>query len=112
MKKCILIAAILALAGCSSETVRWKDAGTLVSVSPSEESTRFSGRRGTMLGDTEWGRSRVETTEGVYIVVDKVSVSQPGAPVRLGYVKGDSSDVYQEKPSYIAFGDREYKIAP
>ena len=112
MKKYIFIIGILALAGCSSETVRWKDAGTLVSVSPWEEPTRPSGRRGTILGDTEWGRSRVETTEGVYIVVDKVSVSQPGAPVRVGYIKEDSSDKYREKPSYIAFGDREYKIAP
>lgn len=112
MKKCILIIGILAVAGCSSEVTKWEDAGKLVSVSPSEESTRFSGRRGTMLGDTEWGRSRVETTEGVYIVVDKISVSQPGAPVRLGYIKEDSSDAYREKPSYIAFGDREYKIAP
>ena len=48
----------------------------------------------------------------MYIISDKVSVSQADDLVRVGYIKEDSSDEYREKPSYIAFGDREYKIAP
>jgi hypothetical protein len=112
MKKCVLILGILALTGCASKATRWEDAGTLVSVSPWEEPSRPSGRRGTILGDTQWGRSRVETTEGVYVVSSKVSVSQPGTPVRVGYVKKDSSDEYRQAPSYIAFAGQQYEIAP
>lgn len=112
MKKCILILAILALAGCASKATRWENAGTLVSVSPLGEPGRPPGLKGEVLGEIQWGRSRVETTEGVYVISSKVSVSQPGTAVRLGYVKKDSSDEYRETPSYIAFGDQQYEIVP
>ncbi|MHC4116068.1 MAG: hypothetical protein ACYSWO_01040 [Planctomycetota bacterium] len=112
MKKFIVVLGILALAGCASKATKWEDAGTLVSVSPWEEPVRYPGRRGAALGETQWGRSRVETTEGVYVVSSKVSVSQPGTPVRVGYIKKNSSDEYRETPSYIAFGGQQYEIAP
>ena len=111
MKKCILIFAMVALAGCSSKVTRWESAGTLVSVSPSEESVRPSGRRGSALGENQWGRSRVETTEGSYVILGKINVAHTGVPVSVGYVKKDSSDELQETPSYLAFGGREYEIA-
>jgi hypothetical protein len=106
MKKCILVIGILLMAGCASE-VKWKSAGTLVSVSPHEESSRLPGRLGTAVGDTELSRTRVETTTGVYIVIDKVSVAQEGAPVKVGYSEKNGSD----KPSHLAFGGRKYEIA-
>ena len=73
MKKCILIVGLLVVVGCSSKVAKWEATGTLVSVRPAEGSTRASGRMGTVLGESELGRTRVETTEGVYIVLDKVS---------------------------------------
>jgi hypothetical protein len=112
MKKCILILGILALAGCASKATKWESVGTLVSVSPWEEPIRYPGRRGAALGETQWGRSRVETTEGQYIIAGKVSVAQPGVPVKVGYITKDSSDEYREKPSYLAFGGQKYEIAP
>ncbi len=112
MKKCILILGILALVGCASKTTKWENVGTLVSVSPLGEPSRPSGRLGSIAGEMQWGRSRVETTEGVYIVADKVSVSQPGILVRVGYIKKESSDEYRETPSYIALGDQQYEIEP
>ena len=110
MKKCILIVGLLVVAGCSSEVARWENAGTLVSVSPAEESTRPSGRLGTALGETEMGRTRVETTEGVYIVHSKISVAQTGMPVKVGYDKKDSSDELQDTPSYLSFGGQQHRI--
>jgi hypothetical protein len=112
VKKYILIFGILALVGCASKVTRWESAGTLVSVSPWEESVRFSGRRGAALGETQWGRSNVETTEGSYVVVGKINVAQTGIPVSVGYVKKNSSDEHWETPSYLAFGGQEYEIAP
>ena len=111
MKKCILIVGLLVIAGCSSEVARWEDAGTLVSVRPADESTRPPGRRGTALGETEMGRTRVETTEGVYIVHGKISVAQTGMPVKVGYDKKDSSDELQDTPSYLSFGSQQHQIA-
>jgi hypothetical protein len=52
------------------------------------------------------GRTRVETTEGVYIVHGKISVAQIGAVVTVGYVTKDSSD----EPAYLAFGGQRYEI--
>ena len=111
MKKCILIVGLLIVAGCSSEVARWENAGTLVSVSPAEEPTRPPGRLGTALGENEMGRTRVETTEGVYIVHGKISVANTGMPVRLGYDKKDSSDELQDTPSYLSFGGQQHRIA-
>jgi hypothetical protein len=62
---------------------------------------------GTALGEHELGRTRVETTEGAYIVLDKVSSAQTGAPVKVGYSEKDSSD----EPSYLSLGGRQYRIA-
>jgi len=111
MKKCILIVGLLVVAGCSSEVARWENAGTLVSVSPAEEPTRSPGRLGTALGENEMGRTRVETTKGVYVVHGKISVANTGMPVKLGYDKKDSSDELQDTPSYLSFGSQKYIIA-
>ncbi len=111
MKKCILIVGLLVVAGCSSEVTKWEDAGTLVSVRPAEEATRPTGRLGTALGENEMGLTRVETTEGVYVVHGKISVANTGMPVRLGYGKKDSSGESQDMPSYLSFGSQQHRIA-
>ena len=111
MKKCILIIGLLVVAGCSSEVAKWENAGTLVSVRPAEETARPPGRAGTALGENELGLTRVETTEGVYIVHGKISVAQTGMPVKLGYDKEDSSEELQDTPSYLSFGSQQLKIA-
>jgi hypothetical protein len=111
MKKCILIAGLLVVAGCSSEVAKWENAGTLVSVSPAEELTRPTGRMGTALGENEMGLTRVETTKGVYIVHGKISVAQTGMPVKVGYDKKDSSDELQDTPSHLSFGSQQHRIA-
>jgi len=110
MKKRILFIGLLIIAGCSSEVARWEDAGTLVSVGPAEEPTRPSGRLGTVLGENEWGQTRVETTKGTYIVDEKISVSQVGMPVKIGYGKQGSSDNNLDRPSYLSFGGKRYRI--
>ena len=107
MKKCILVVGLLVVAGCASEVAKWEGAGTLVSVRPAEGTTRSPGRLGTALGEDELGRTRVETTEGVYIVLDKVSSGQTGMPVKVGYDKKGSAD----KPSHLSLGGRQYQIA-
>ena len=114
MNKCILVVGFMVVAGCSSEAVKseavkWVSAGTLVSVGPDMESTRRPGRaRSVILGETKLSRTRVETTEGVYIVGDKIGIAEMGVPVRVGY---DSSDEYPGTPSYLSFGGQRYKIA-
>ena len=107
MKKCIMIVGLIVVAGCASKVAKWENAGTLVSVRPAEGTSRASGRMGTALGEAELGRTRVETTESVYIVLDKVSSAQIGTPVKVGYDKKDSSD----EPSYLSLGGRQYQIA-
>ena len=111
MKKCMLLIGLMIVAGCSSEVARWENVGTLVSVRPAEEPTRLSGRLGTALGENEMGRTRVETTEGVYIVHGKINVAQTGMPVKVGYDKKDSSGKSQDMPSYLSLGGRQYQIA-
>ena len=91
MKKCILVVGLLIVAGCASKVAKWENAGTLVSVSPDEVTTRSPGRSGTALGDDKLGRTHIETTEGVYIIRDKISVAQTDMPVKIGYDKKDSS---------------------
>lgn len=111
MKKCILIFVLLGIAGCSSEVAKWEDAGTLVSVRPADQTARPTGRMGTALGEKELGLTRVETTKGVYVVHGKVSFAQTGMPVKLGYEKKDSSDEFQDAPSFLSFGGQEHRIA-
>lgn len=111
MKKCILLIGLMIVAGCSSEVARWEDAGTLVSIRPAEESTRRPGRLGTALGEEELGLTRVETTEGVYIIHGKISVAQTGMPVKVGYDKKDSSGESKDMPSYLSIGGRQHQIA-
>ncbi|MFC1636501.1 hypothetical protein ACFL5Z_16850 [Planctomycetota bacterium] len=108
MKKCILVIGMMIVAGCASEVARWESAGTLVSVSPAEESTRSPGRLGSAIGETGVGRTRVETTEGAYIVHGKVGVVQTGMPVKVEY---HSSGEYQGMPSHLAIGGQKYEIA-
>jgi hypothetical protein len=97
----------MVIAGCSSEVANWEDGGKLVSVRPADESTRRPGRIGTALGEEELGLTRIETTEGVYIVHGKISVAQTGMPVKLGYDEKDSSN----KPSHLSLKGQKYQIA-
>ena len=91
-----------------SEPVKWVSFGTLISVGPDMESTRRPGRLGSaVLGETTFSRTRIETTEGVYIVSGKIGVVEIGIPVSLGY---DASDEYQDNPSYLAIEGEQYKI--
>ena len=92
----------------ASEPVKWVSIGTLVSVGPAMESTRRPGRlESTILGETKFSRTRVETTEGIYIVGDKIGLVKMGTPVSVGY---DASDEYPEAPSYLNLGGEQYKI--
>jgi hypothetical protein len=110
MRKCVLIVGLVVISGCSSGIERWESAGTLVSVSPAEEPTRAPGRVGVALGDTEMGRTRVETTEGVYIVHGKINVAQVGSIVTVGYVKKDSLGEQGDEPAYLAFSGQRHEI--
>ena len=113
MNKCFLIAGLMLVAGCSIEAVKneavtWVNAGTLVSVGPDIESTRRPGRvKSAVLGETKLSRTRIETTEGVYIVGDKIGIAEMGVPVRVGY---DLSDENQDTPLYLSLGGQRYKI--
>ena len=108
MKKCFLVIGLMIMAGCSSEVARWENAGALISVRPAEQPTRYPGKLGSALGETELGQTRIETTEGVYIVHGKISVAQSGVPVKVGY---SSKDENRGAPSHLAFGGQEYEIA-
>ena len=89
-------------------SIRWIRAGILVSVAPDTQSTPHPSRlKSAVLGDTQLSRTRVETTEGVYIVHDKVRIVETGAPVSVGY---DSDDKYPDTPSLLAIGDTHYLI--
>ncbi|MHC4617847.1 MAG: hypothetical protein ACYTEQ_08855 [Planctomycetota bacterium] len=91
-----------------SEPIKWVSVGTLVSVGPDTEPTRHPDQlRSAILGETKFSRTRVETTEGVYIVGDKIGLVETGIPVSVGY---DPSDEYPNTPSYLAFGGKRYKI--
>jgi hypothetical protein len=113
MKKCILIIGLLVAGGCSSEagkseSINWVSAGTLVSASPDVVPTSRPGRVSTaVLGDTRLNSTRIETTEGVYVVSEKVGFVELGTPVRVGY---SSSDEKQETPLYLSFGGQGYNI--
>ncbi len=92
----------------ASEPVKWVSVGTLVSVRPAMESTRRSDPlESAIFGETKFSRTRVETTEGVYIVGDKIGLVETGVPVSVGY---DTSDEYPETPSYLDLGGERYKI--
>ena len=122
--KIIVVIAILFGSGCTTspenrgaggiellskgEPVEWIDVGTLVSVGPDMEPTRPPGRlQSAILGETTFGRTRIETTEGVYIVDDKVGVVEIGAPVSVGY---SASDQRSGTPSYLTLGGKRYQI--
>ena len=113
MNKCILVVGFMVVAGCSSEAIKskplkWVSAGTLVSVGPDMESTSRPGRaKSAVLGETKLSRTRIETTEGVYIVGEKIGIAEMGVPVRVGY---NSSDENQDTPVYLSFGGQRYKI--
>ena len=114
MNKYFLIVGFMVIAGCSNEvvvergSVMWVSVGTLVSVGPDMESTHRPSRLGSaMLGETKLNRTRVETTEGVYIVSDKIGLVETGIPVSIGY---DTSDEYPDAPSYLAFRGERYEI--
>ncbi len=114
MNKYFLIVGFMVVVGCSNEavvkrgSVNWVSVGTLVSVSPDLESTRRSGRLGSaVLGETKLSRTRVETTKGVYIISDKIGITEIGIPVSVGY---DLSDEHRDTPSHLAFGGKQYKI--
>ena len=82
MNKYFLIIGLAIVAGCANETavksesVRWVSIGTLVSVSPDTEPTRDPDRlRSAVLGETQFGRTRVETTDRVYIISGKIGLA-------------------------------------
>jgi hypothetical protein len=60
-----------------------------------------------ILGETQMSRTRVETTEGVYTIRDKIGIVEMGSPVSVGY---DSDDKYPDTPSLLAIGDDQYEI--
>ena len=114
MNKLFLIAAVFSVSGCLNETairsgpVKWESAGTLVSVGPDTELSRPSNRlESAIIGETTFGRTRIETTEGVYIVGDKVGFMEIGAPVSVGYSASDQSS---GTPSYLTLGGKRYQI--
>ena len=99
------------------EPVKWVSAGTLVSVGPALvatyppgqlASTHRSGNLETQIfGDTKLSRTRVVTTEGVYLVGDKIAIVETGVPVTVGY---DLSGKHPDRPSYLVVRDRQYEI--
>jgi hypothetical protein len=90
------------------EPVKWVDVGTLTSVVPDMESTRPPGRlQSAVLGETVFGCTRIETTEGVYVVGDKVGVVEIGEPVSVGYI---ASDQRPGRPSYLTLGGKRYQV--
>jgi hypothetical protein len=90
------------------EPVKWVSVGTLISVGPDMELTRRPSRLGSVvLGETKLSRTRVETSEGVYIISGKIGVVEIGVPVSIGY---KLSDEYPDTPSYLAFGGEQYQI--
>ncbi len=102
---------------CRSERVKWVSAGTLLSVGPAKEATYPPGQLASthpsgnlesqIFGETKLSRTRVETTEGVYLVGDKIAVVETGVPVIVGY---DSSGKYPDTPSYLVVRDKQYEI--
>jgi hypothetical protein len=113
MKRYILIIGLMFLIGCTSgavksEAVKWVSAGTLVSVGPDLESTSRPGRaKSAILGETKLNSTRVETTEGVYIISEKIGVVEPGVPVSVGF---NSTDGKLGKPLYLTIKGQRYKI--
>ena len=99
------------------ESVRWVSAGTLVSMGPAMEatyppgqlaSTHRSGNLETQIfGDTKLSRTRVETTEGVYLVGEKIAVVETGVPVIVGY---EPSGKHPDTPSYLVVRDKQYEV--
>lgn len=113
MNKCILIVGLMIVAGCTieaakSEAVKWVSSGTLVSVGPDVESSSRPGRvKSAILGETKLNSTRVETTEGVYIISEKIGVVEPGVSVSVGF---NSADENLGTPLYLTIGGKRYKI--
>ena len=98
--------------GCpdKGECFKWVSAGTLVSVGPAMEATLPSSQvESDIFGPTKLTRTRVETTEGVYLVSEKIAIVETGISVIVGY---DSPDKYPDTPSYLVLRDRQYKVEP
>ncbi len=105
--------------GCPprGECFKWVPAGALVSVGPAEEATYPPGKLASthrtgnletqIFGDTKLTRTRVETTEGVYLVGDKIAIVETGVPVSLGY---KSPDKYPDRPSYLVVRGKQYEV--
>ena len=113
MNKCILIVGLMIVTGCTIEAaksgaVKWVSSGTLVSVGPDVESSSRPGRvKSAILGETKLNSTRVETTEGVYIISEKIGVIEPGVPVRVGF---NSADENLGRPLYLTIGGQRYTI--
>ena len=91
-----------------SEPVKWVGVGTLVSVGPARKSARHPDPvKSAIFGETRFSRTRVETTEGVYTVGEKIGVVETGIPVSVGY---GASDEYPEAPSYLKLGGKRYEL--
>jgi hypothetical protein len=88
--------------------ITWVHSGTLVNISPDKESTQYPEQlRTSLLGETKFNRTHVETTQGTYTISDKVPVVEIGTNVDIGYVTSDSD---QEKPLYLALEGVGYVI--
>jgi hypothetical protein len=91
-----------------SEHIKWVKAGTLVSIGPDLEPTERTRRiESVILSDNTFSRTRVETTEGIYIIGDKVDLVEIGAPVSVGHIE---SDEQSNKPSHLSIGGKQYRI--
>ena len=124
MKKmmCGIVIVAFSFLGCGPDTadqrqepgatrggsIRWVRVGTLISVAPDTESTPHPSQlKSAILGDTQLSRTRVETTEGIYTVRDKISMIEVGSPVSVGY---GPLDKYPDAPSLLTIGDDQYEI--
>ena len=120
MKKmmCGIVMVAFSFLGCGPGTsdqrqkaggsIRWVRVGTLISVAPDTESTPHPSQlKSAILGDTQLSRTRVETTEGIYTVRDKISMIEVGSPISVGY---GPSDKYPDTPSLLTIGNDQYEI--
>lgn len=91
-----------------NKPITWVSSGTLVNISPDKETTQYPEQLKTsILGETKFNRTYVETTEGTYTISDKVPIVEIGTNVDIGYVTSDDG---QEKPLYLALEGTGYVI--
>lgn len=111
--KCILAVGFMVAAGCSNEAVKneavkWVNTGILISMDPDVESIRRPSRvKSAVLSETKLSRTLIETTEGVYVVGEKIGIEEMGIPISVGY---NSLDENRDTPLYLSFGGQRYKI--